>query len=268
MSTGVFSAAELRRSGFDDSDVRKEVRFGSLIRLRAGWYAIPTADPAVMHAVRMGGALGCVSALRWHGLWIAPGYEGVHVRFSKHGKHTRRPGCQGYGAQAPVATAVDPVASALKYAAKCMSAEDWITACDSALNKARQTVSGLQDEMGPIPKKMHLLMEKCDRNSQSGTESLTRLRLRAAGFKVITQPPIPDVGRVDLRVGRLLIECDSKDHHTSLVDYQNDRRRDRAALRGGWLTMRITYDDVLYGWDGVLDDVRAITRPDRHRIRR
>jgi hypothetical protein len=31
--------------------------------------------------------------------------------------------------------------------------------------------------------------------------------------------------------------------------------------------MRITYDDVLYGWDDVLADIRSITRTDRHRIR-
>jgi very-short-patch-repair endonuclease len=73
------------------------------------------------------------------------------------------------------------------------------------------------------------------------------------------------VGRTDLRIGRLLLECDSITHHTSLENYHNDRRRDRRALVDGWLTMRITYDDVLYGWDGILADIRAITRPDRHR---
>ena len=81
------------------------------------------------------------------------------------------------------------------------------------------------------------------------------------------QPEIRGVGWVDLRVGRLLIECDSKAHHTGPANYQNDRRRDRQALLGRWLTMRITYDDVLYGWDEVLADVRAIAATGRHRIR-
>lgn len=264
MGCGVFSLAELRQLEYDDWLVRKHVQKGLLIRLRPGWYATADANTAAMEAVRMGGALGCVAALRWHGLWIPPGYDGVHVRFSKYGRHKHSRGCQGYGPQMPVLTAVDPVASALKYAAKCMAAEDWIAVCDSALNKARQTVSDLQGDMGSVPRVMRELMDKCDPNSQSGTESLTRLRLR---FVVHTQPKIQGVGRVDLRVGRLLIECDSKNHHTSLANYQNDRRRDRAALRGKWMTMRITYDDVLYGWEGVLDDVRAITRTDRHRIR-
>jgi very-short-patch-repair endonuclease len=111
-------------------------------------------------------------------------------------------------------------------------------------------------------------MEKCEPESQSGTESITRLRLRAAGFTVVVQPVILGIGRVDMRMGRLLIGCDSQSHHTSLDNYRNDRRRDRKALPDRWLTMRITYDDVLYGWEDVLADIRSITRTDRHRIRR
>ncbi len=97
---------------------------------------------------------------------------------------------------------------------------------------------------------------------------MVRLRLRALGYAVEVQSEIPGIGRVDLRVGRLLIECDSKSHHTSLANYRNDRRRDRVALEHGWLTMRLTYDDVLYDWDGVLGSIRAITLPERHRMRR
>ncbi|WP_308191574.1 DUF559 domain-containing protein [Gordonia liuliyuniae] len=71
-----------------------------------------------------------------------------------------------------------------------------------------------------------------------------------------------------MRIGRLLIECDSMRHHTSREDYECDHHRDRRALIDGWLTLRLTYDDVLYDWGGVLADVREVTRRDRHRIRR
>ncbi|GAA1461518.1 DUF559 domain-containing protein [Williamsia maris] len=145
-----------------------------------------------------------------------------------------------------------------------MSEEHWIAACDSALE------SGLVDRADldvVLNARGRSLLSKCDERSQSGTESICRVRLRALRFGVVVQPKIAGVGKVDLRVGKLLIECDSKTHHTSLENYQNDRRRDRSALVTGWMTMRVTYDDVLYGWDGVLDDVQTITRADRHRIR-
>nr|WP_246833218.1 hypothetical protein [Williamsia sp. 1138] len=267
MDVGVYSRNELRRLGVDEPHLRRCVRDGSLTRLRSGWYATATPDPDVAEAVRRGGVLGCVSALRKHGLWVPPGYERLHVRASKHGKQLRAGSCQGPGRPRPADAALDSVPVALGCASRCMSAEDWVAVCDSVLNTLGLTVSKLQLEMGTISGRIGNLMDKCDPRSQSGTESLARLRLRAAGFTVHVQPSIPEVGWVDLRVGRLLIECDSKEHHTGFDNYQNDRRRDRNALVGKWLTMRITYDDVLYGWNEVMADVRAITQTDRHRMR-
>jgi very-short-patch-repair endonuclease len=167
----------------------------------------------------------------------------------------------------PVTTAVDSIPVALDCAARCMSAEDWIVVCDSALNSGGLTIAGLKLAMDTVTQRVSDLMDKCELEAQSGTESITRLRLRAAGFTVVVQPVILGIGRVDMRVGRLLIECDSQSHHTSLENYRNDRRRDRQALLDRWLTMRITYEDVLYGWEEVLADIRSITRTDRHRIR-
>lgn len=267
MNVGIYSRAELRRLGVDEPHLRRCVRDGSLTRLRSGWYATATPDPDVAEAVRRGGVLGCVSALRKHGLWVPPGYDELHVRASKYGKSQQARTCQGPGRPRPAETALDQIPIALACAVRCMSAEDWIVVCDSALNTHGLTVPQLQSEMGTISHRIRDLMDRCDPRAQSGTETLARLRLRAAGFAVHVQPSIPEVGWVDLRVGRLLIECDSRRHHTSVNDYQNDRRRDRNALVGKWLTMRITYDDVLYGWNEVMADVRAITRTDRHRMR-
>lgn len=263
----MYSRAELRLRGLDGWALRKQLKSGSLLSLRTGWYAIPAADPLVVEAVRLGGALSCVSALRKHRLWVPPGYDRAHVRTSKYGKQHLVRSCQGPGRPVPVETALDPFPIALGCAFRCMTAEDWIAVCDSVLNTFKLTVPQLQFEMGAISRPMYDLMEKCDRRSQSGTESLARLRLRAAGFSVVVQPGVFSVGWVDLRIGRLLIECDSEQHHTSLANYRNDRRRDRNALVDGWMTMRLTYDDVLYGWDEVMADIRAITRSDRHRIR-
>nr|WP_223249407.1 hypothetical protein [Williamsia marianensis] len=267
MDIGVYSRAELQQRGLGGWQLRKLVRDGSLIRLRPGWYATETANTVVVEAVRSGGALSCVSALRHHGLWVPPGYDRVHVRARKHNQAHGTRSCQGHGRPMPVTTAVDSIPVALDSAARCMGAEDWIVVCDSALNSGGLTIAGLRSAMGFVTQRVSDLMDKCEPAAQSGTESITRLRLRAAGFTVVVQPVILGIGRVDMRVGRLPIECDSQSHHTSLENYRNDRRRDRKAVLDRWLTLRITYDDVLYGWDEVLADIRSITRTDRHRIR-
>ncbi len=53
--------------GLDDEMVRMLVAYGSVVRVRQGWYALPHADPDAIRACRFGGRLACASALRFHG---------------------------------------------------------------------------------------------------------------------------------------------------------------------------------------------------------
>ncbi|MGU3291909.1 hypothetical protein [Williamsia sp. M5A3_1d] len=267
MNGGVHSRIRLHAQGHTDADIRRAVRAGDLIWLRPGWCATTVADPDVVAAVRAGGVLGCVSALRFHGLWIPPGHDGLHVRTSKYGKGLRAGSCQGAGRPLPLADAVDSVPVALHCAVDCLPDDHWVVVCDSALNSGSATPDELRALLPKATVRINDLLARCDPRSQSGTETLVRLRLRAVGYDVRVQPRIRGVGKVDLRVGRLLIECDSVAHHTGAAEYRNDRRRDRKALVGRWLKLRLTYEDVMFGWDEVFADIRAITRADRHRVR-
>jgi len=92
---------------------------------------------------------------------------------------------------------------------------------------------------------------------------MVRLRLRSAGIRTRSQVEIPGVGRVDHLVGnRLVIECDSVLHH--LNKYQSDRTRDRELAGRGYLVLRLTYEDVVYGWDRVMSDIQSIIRRGDH----
>ncbi|WP_301546793.1 hypothetical protein [Gordonia sp. X0973] len=150
-----------------------------------------------------------------------------------------------------------------------MSREDFIVVVDSVLNTKRMTVEDLRAAMdGLLDAKADRLLEKCDPRSQSGTETLTRVRLRARGYKVQVQPARPSGGHSDLAVGRLIIECDSKKHH--LLDeaqYERDRLQDRKSLLAHRPTFRLTYAMVMHKWSDVLEDIEAFVRADRHRDR-
>ena len=209
--SGNYTTTQLHDRDFTDADIRREVRTGRFIRLRAGWLALNDCDALAAMAVRDGGVL--------------------------------------------------------KYAARCLDPDEWIAVCDSYLNRAKLCVEDLIAEMGLIGPTVLDLLYKTDRRSQSGTESIVRVRLRALGFDVVVQPRIPGVGWADLRIGKLILECDSVLHHASKEDYERDHHRDRRALVDGWLCMRLTYDDVLYGWEDTLADIRAVTDADRHRTR-
>ncbi|EGD57049.1 hypothetical protein [Gordonia neofelifaecis] len=175
-----------------------------------------------------------------HGLWVAPGYPEMHIRRSKA---LRGPGslsgCSPFrGRPLPTPTAVDPVVYALACAARCMTGEDWIATCDSYLNLRGIDVEDLRADIAPHGGAgVNALLDKTDRRSQSGTESIARVRLRALGFHVIVQPAVDYRvyrGHADLRIGRLLIECDSERFHSGQKDRVRDYQRDRAPwLPGG-----------------------------------
>lgn len=87
--------------------------------------------------------------------------------------------------------------------------------------------------------------------SQSGTETLVRLRLRALGMRVRIQAHC-GIGRVDLLVGdRLVIECHSKAHHTGVENYARDRDRDLSLVDGDYLVLTLSYEQVLLDWPRV-----------------
>ncbi|MCK5755811.1 MAG: hypothetical protein KAH46_24200 [Mycobacterium sp.] len=269
MKPGVYSRAELGAMGVGNNLLRAKVRAEELVSVRHGWYRTAGADGDVVEAVRRGDALSCVSVLARAGVWIPEGYGGVHVRAARHLRDSRTGRfCRGHGAPWPVTTAVDTPLDALVCAAQCVSDEDWLILCDSVMNQSGRSVEDLVALLRPLSRRSLALMEKCDGRSQSGTETAVRVRLRARGFHVDVQPKVPTVGQVDLRVGKLLIECDSRKHHTGADTYQEDRRRDRAALLRGDLSMRLTYQDVFHSWNTTEQEIVALTRPRRHRDRR
>lgn len=277
---GVKSTKELKDDGYSEHQLRRAVAqrlesHQNLVRLRWGWYATQEADPEVVVAVTAGGVLTCVSALRFIGrrsaieLWTPPG-SATHVRLAKGGRGSERGAgivfCQGPGRPLPADHAVDPLPVALHGAARCVPRDFWIAMCDSVLHNTDWTLPDLQAAMGKVSPELLRMMRRCNALAESGTESIVRVRLEAAGYRVHVQPVLGGYRRADLRIGRLLIECDSETHHSGEAR-RRDLRRDRTTLGHGWLTMRIDYHDVLYRWDEVLADVAAFTATGRHRIR-
>lgn len=253
---GVISAVQLRAAGMPRPE--------GWLPVRRGWYASPSANPQVVRAVAAGGVLGCVSVLRRYGVWVPD--SGLHIRYSKRARLSRPNdrSCQPYRLDPPILGAVDPVDIAVASAANCLDAEGLIVILDSMLNERMIEMADARDIVA-ASRLAHLnLAERCDPKSESGLETMVRLRLRALGIHLQTQVDIPTVGRVDLLVGdRLIIETDGRENHQP--KYQADRTRDRAATSLGLLTMRLTYEDVVYRWDVVLEDILSVIRRRAHR---
>ncbi|HNP57596.1 hypothetical protein [uncultured Gordonia sp.] len=149
-----------------------------------------------------------------------------------------------------------------------MPEDEWIAAVDSVYNQKLLNERELRESWGFVPPRTEKMLAKCDAEAQSGTESIARVRLRAAGYRVTPQAHIPGLGHVDLLVGdRFIFECDSETHHSSEEQLAEDARRDGVALQLGYIPRRYRLKRILNEWPSVLAEIRAFTSKDRHRRR-
>lgn len=293
---GVVSRARLITLGADEREISALRHAGLLTVIRRGWYAIAGADPAVVTAVRSGGTLTCASALRFApGVWVPPGITRSHVRWPEH-RSTAAPAnrLQLLGPRAPLGgtpstpgstdrsrrcraphglpasiRAVDPLAVALRCAVHCLSDDYLVAVLDSTLRMPNPySEAELREIFDGAPQRVLRLLDRLDPLAGSGTESVTRIRLRNHHVLVRSQAEIEDVGRVDLLVGeKLILECDSREFHND-AQRRKDNRRDRIATVGGYCVLRIDYAEVMFGWDRVFADIMSLVRTRRHRAPR
>lgn len=266
MTDIVSRTRDLKADGWTDWQIRRAVDRGDLLRLRRGWYAATGADLDVVEAVRQGGALSCISALRRYGVFV-PHHQKLHVRRAER-TYRRKGGCRGHGRHAPVGRSVDSPAAALRCAVKCLPAEWIVVIIESLRCQAILSVSEILDALAGVPRWIIALLEKVDAG-ESGTETLVRLRLRALGIRVRCQVEIAGVGRVDLIVGdRLVIEVDGAAYHQSPEQFEKDRERDRRLTALGYTVIRLSYKQVMRGWESALADILGMIRSGIHRRRR
>ncbi|NNC11924.1 type IV toxin-antitoxin system AbiEi family antitoxin domain-containing protein [Planctomonas sp. JC2975] len=260
---GIHSTTDLRNAGLTKSKIASAVAAGELAHLRRGWYAERSAGEDARAAVRIGGVLTASSASRHHGLWT-PDDDRLHVLVAHNAARLRLPEPSGTPAVclhwAPGALQVTAVAGPLQLlrdSLHCQGLETTVVVADSALDRRLVTLASLRSTLPSVAR-------WCDSTSQSGTESLCRLRLRRRRIPVRTQVRIEGVGFVDLLVGeRLVIECDSRTFHDG---YQSarDYDRDLALCRQGYLLIRLQYRHVIFEWDKVEALILGIVRARRH----
>ncbi|MEO9094269.1 MAG: DUF559 domain-containing protein [Microbacteriaceae bacterium] len=247
--------------------------------MRQGWYALPDAPPEIVAAVRVGGALTSVSAARHYGLWALDDAR-LHVAVPRNASRLRSPRsplvrladaephdvCLHWRRPShTMPIAVAPMVAALLHVIDCQAQERAVAIIDSALNGARVLPEQLRAAAQPLASRYLQTLDQCDPASQSGTETLVRLRLRRLGIGLRSQVQIRGVGRVDLLVGdRLVIECDSHEFHDGAVASQRDYDRDLALVAMDYLVLRLNYRQIVHEWDRVEHVILGLIARRRH----
>ena len=57
---------------------------------------------------------------------------------------------------------------------------------------------------------------------------------------------------------RVTLELDGRPYHVAVEDFDRDRAKDRALIRGGWRPIRVSDFEWEHGRAAVLDDVYAL----------
>ncbi|MCC4248347.1 endonuclease domain-containing protein [Microbacterium testaceum] len=158
---------------------------------------------------------------------------------------------------------------ALAEAFRCQGPRAGLASVDSAWNKHLITREEVDAVFARLPRRFRRLRALADRSAEAGSETFVRLMLRSLGARFETQVRIAGVGRVDFLVdGWLIVECDSRAHHSSWEEQLRDRRRDRVAAELGYATLRLVAEDILYRPDAVQRALAGVLRGGRRRRRR
>lgn len=262
----ILNRQEIHAFGLSNRQIARAVTERTLLRPRKGRYLLGGAPADVVAAVGVGGRLTCVSELRKRGVFLIEAPDRVHVHLERNasrlgGSKDSRPKLHWQSLSrephphAPSVLMVD----ALIHAVQCLDAQAAVVALDSALNKRLIREEDLGEIFRALPRGYRRLRRRVDGRAESGTETIVRLMIRSLGSRVKLQVAISGVGRVDMVVdGWLVVECDSKAHHSDWETQRADRRRDQQLAQRGYAVYRPIAEDILYHPEEVLRALRGM----------
>lgn len=266
---GFAPAHAVRTAGIPRSDLADAVEAGAVVRVRRGWYALASAPPLELAAVRAGGVLTCVSLLHHLGLWTVD-RPALHVALGDSSVHDLRPGAIGHWRRWPGrgrrSFSQDGVGAAVLHLVTCVGEDDAVVTIDSALNLGLLQQDELSTLRALAPAGKRALFDRVDGRSQSGLETKTRLSMARHRVQVRPQVLIPRVGHVDDVIGdRLVLESDGYRFHSSADQFREDRRRDLELARQDYLCIRLDNHQIMEDWPRTEAALLELVRRREHR---
>ncbi|WP_435748574.1 hypothetical protein [Microbacterium sp. PMB16] len=259
-----FTRTDLIQQGLSGRAIASAVRQGSLQHVRRDRYLLTAVDAGIVEAVRIGGRLTCLSLLALMGVFVHRP-KGLHVFVTRGSARLRKPRVRNvtyhwnHSSGAPALLHVAPLVDAVRHAVRCQEPRAAVATLDSLVHHGLTAIPGLDRVFEGLPARFQILRPLVDGSAESGPETFVRLILRTIGVSYETQVFIVGVGRVDFVVeGWLIIECDSREFHEGWQKQQDDRRRDLAAARRGYVTIRPLAADILGDESTVQQALREI----------
>lgn len=259
----VATTGQLAAAGESARMLAAGIRLGTIQRAAQGVYVCRHADDDQRIAARAHARIDCVSALRRADVWAGMD-RNLHLRVDPHAARIERPpNVRVHWCTSPHihnnSWIVAPEES-LRSALGCLDAEHAIAALESAVHRRFITRDQLRRVCSWAPGRLTRDLAELELTAQSGLETIVRLRLRRAGFRVVTQGFIPGVGHQDLVVEDVVgIETDGSIWHAPIAQHKRDLDRDVRSTALGRNVLRLGHDDVLIHWETSLSAIaRAV----------
>lgn len=273
---GFAQKQELVALGATDYALTRAVRSGAVYRARQGWYTISSPGRSDFQAVRTGGRLTGLSAVRAMGGWVLERQGTLHVSVLRNSARLRSPssrrvpltrhrkhGVRVHWDDLEVSrrgtkTVVDLV-DALVRVIMDEDFEAAVAAIDWALHSGLLDEHGLEDVLSLVPPRLREIQDWVDSRCESLPESLARTRLRQAGHRVRSQVPVGVGERIDLVVDGIVgLETDGKEFHRDR--FLQDRRKDVTMTLENYHSLRIPAIMVFTEWPVVLAAIEYAIR--------
>lgn len=265
---GLARGTHLQTLGFTRRALSRAVQRGEIERIRDGVFACGRIDREVRTATAHGGALTCASVLQLLGVWVLQQVTVPHVWLgnNRHAHPHDGCACVSHYFNGSVPLGMAPLEIALVHFRRCAGDEAFFAAFESALRLGLLATAARARIRTAIPAMARWLVDLARLDSDSGLESLLRLRLHLLGIRLDCQVEVAGVGRVDFVVGgRLILEADGKENHDGATMRHKDLVRDAAASALGYETLRFDYAQIIHDWPTVQAAIIAgLTRARSH----
>lgn len=264
---GIASTASLAAAGLSDYRVRSAVRAGVVVRVRNGWVTTLSATEPRVQAVRAGGLLTGISALRELGAWVLDPPPCVHIAVPAHASGRRARPDQLLHWENPTAPPSRPGVAALGDALVRLALDESLDVAvpcfDWALFTARLDRVDFERILLRLPPSLRTIRAHIDRNSQSLLESIARVRLHARGWQVRSQVRVGVDSAIDLVVeDHVALELDGRAFHEST--FETDRRKDLAITMEGRHAIRVSMTMLRDSWGDVEAAIGCALAARRH----
>lgn len=280
---GIATRQQLVAAGCTGYQLTAAVRSSLIRRVRQARYALADVSLDALAATRVGGMLAGPSAAQSYGLWS--GFDTrLHISVGANSSRLRTnvaPSLVGRRRLTPdvfrrevvIHWLVDgavpelgpecwrvPLTTCLRQMASWCNRETAIACLDTALTARKISRRELVTLFARATASERRIAASARRGSDSGTESLVRQWVTAAGILVTQQIEIAGVGRIDMGVvgTRVLIEIDSRRYHDDdPAAIERDRWRDAELAARRYVVVRLSYLKVTTDWPWCLRMIRA-----------